>query len=128
MNNNSMNFTEAYRTENSLITPRMLRDTHGRHVFCKIRALLSLDYYRCRINRSKSTLATSQEETYARIILRCLHICEIAPNYTLPIFNLVFDPLTLACCFYFLKMLRIRVLAQSFSLILAQATHTKKTQ
>ena len=49
----------------------------------------------------------------------CVHVQQ---HKTLAIFNLVFDPLTLTCMFM------IEVIAQSFCLILGQATHTKKTQ
>ena len=42
-----------------------------------------------------------------------------------PIFNQVFDPMTLTCCFCFWRMLRIQFIAESVCLTLALATHTK---
>ena len=40
--------------------------------------MLSLDKHWCRNSCSKIGLATSQEETYTRVILHCTHICETA--------------------------------------------------
>ena len=45
-----------------------------------------------------------------------------------PIFNQVFGPMTLTCCFCFWRMLRIQVIAEPICLILVQATHTKKIE
>ena len=45
-----------------------------------------------------------------------------------PIFNQVFDPMTLTCCYCFWRMLRIQVIAESICLTLSLATHTKKTK
>ena len=42
------------------------------------------------------------------------------------IFNQVFDPMTLTCCFCFWRMLRIQVIAESICLTLNLATHTMK--
>ena len=60
-----------------------------------------LTFLVCTPVRSVNALATSQEETGARIMLHCMHLCETAPNTA--IFNLVFDLLTLACWFRFFK-------------------------
>ena len=75
---------------------------------------------------AEAVAATSQEETYTIVILHSILICEKTQTQT--IFNLVFDPMTLTCCFCFSRMLKILVIIQSFCLILAQSMHTKKVQ
>ena len=67
-------------------------------------------------------LATSQEEIYTRVLLHCMHICEMALNPYL-IRCLIHDTDML---FLLLKNAKDSSLAESSCLTLALATHTKK--
>ena len=74
---------------------KVFLEVHGRDIaFAKSEQTYHLTRTDAEAAAVRLLLPLHMEETYTRVILHCMHICEMALNQ-------VFDLMTLTCCFCF---------------------------